>query len=42
MSNLKKRPLGPHKLEPRVGDTSTGKSGLDLNIPPFQGVERYL
>ena len=29
--------LGPQKLAPRVGDTSTRVSGLDLNIPPFQG-----
>ena len=29
--------LGSQKLEPRAGDTSTRISGLDLNIPPFQG-----
>ena len=37
MSNLKILFLGLQKLEPRVGDTSTRISSLDLNIPPFQG-----
>ena len=37
MSNLEILSLGPQKLEPRVGETSTRMSGLDLNTPPFQG-----
>ena len=37
VSNLKILSPGPSKSEPRVGDTSTSMSGLDLNIPPFQG-----
>ena len=33
----------PPKMEPRVSDTSTRVlSGLDLNIPPFQGEESVL
>ena len=30
-------PVGPQNLEPRVGETLTRVSGLDLNIPPFRG-----
>ena len=38
VSNLKNISQDPQKLEPRVGDTSTRiLSGLNQNIPPFQG-----
>ena len=39
VTNLTKySPWAPRNIaEPRVGDASTRISGLDLNIPPFQG-----
>ena len=36
MANLIKHSLGPHKFEPRVGNTSTRILGLDRYIPLFR------